>query len=143
MYQDAWNRLVYLASYTAFQSNQVKPQDPQLLELAKQIMDEIFDPVNKLEGLLRQKGALSADIYRAAGIIYGQWAAEIASKQTGEDVKMQARTAELEMLRLWKQYSYDKPSDKEMVTISLICACVACSLHRLTDAIVLFPRTPS
>ena len=67
LYHDAWQRLIYIASYASYHSNH-NPGDKSLLTLAKDLNDELF---GEYESLYVERKLLSADAYRTAGVIYG------------------------------------------------------------------------
>jgi hypothetical protein len=71
VFHDTLTRLVFVASFTAFQSNR-NQNDHSLLRLAAKMYDYLLQPEH--EKVLRSEKLIRADDYRGSGIIYGQLA---------------------------------------------------------------------
>lgn len=107
LYTDALQRLVYLTSYTSFHSNQRRDDHP-LLTLALRLTDELTQP-DTLSTLVAQ-GMMSAQDYRACGVIYGQWSAAMRERgQKAEEARASGR-----MLDMWRIYVQMNPQDEEV-----------------------------
>jgi hypothetical protein len=72
--RDSILRTQLVASTVAFFASQRSGEDVGILQVAARVHDMIFDPVT-FPAFLAQKAMRVAD-YRAAGIIFGMWAAE-------------------------------------------------------------------
>ena len=107
LYTDALQRLVYLTSYTSFHSNQ-RQEDHSLLALALQLTDELTQP-DTLR-VLTEQGLISAQDYRACGVIYGQWSRAMRERgRKAEEVRASGR-----MRDMWRTYARMNPQDEEI-----------------------------
>ena len=107
LYTDAMQRLVYLTSYTSFHSNQ-RQDDFSLLALALQLTDELTQPDTL--NTLAQHNYMSAQDYRACGVIYGQWSKAMRDRgQKAEEARASGR-----MREMWQIYVKMNPEDADI-----------------------------
>ena len=107
LYSDAMQRLVYLTSYVSFHSNQ-RRDDFSLLALALRLTDELTRP-DTLDTVAKH-GYMSAQDYRACGVIYGQWSAAMRERgQTAEEERASGRLRDM-----WRVYVRMNPQDDEI-----------------------------
>lgn len=107
LYTDALQRLVYLTSYTSFHSNQQR-DDHSLLALALQLTDELTQPDTLATLVLHN--LMSAQDYRACGVIYGQWSK--AMRDRGRRAEEQRASGR--MRDMWRLYVQLNPQDEEV-----------------------------
>ena len=110
LYTDALQRLVFQTSYASYHSNQQQQNHPLLL-LAHRLTNEVTE--SSTFATLRSLSLLSAQDYRACGVIYGQYARYL--KEVAPDSSQAERMeASGRMRRMWRMYLDLAPDDQEI-----------------------------
>ena len=107
LYNDALQRLVYITSYTSYHSNQ-RQGDLPLLTLAHQLTVELTEPATL--AALVSRSLMSAQDYRACGVIFGQWSKVMKDRGEPEE----AQLASGRMRDMWRTYVEQNPQDGEI-----------------------------
>jgi hypothetical protein len=115
LYTDIINRLLYLASFTAFHSNQLQQQninnqDYSLLILAKSLQDKLLFNSN-IYNYLIQNQLLQSHQYRSMGVIYGNYA-KFALNQLKNPLAEEE--SNLNMYIYWLEYFKLNENDEEI-----------------------------